>query len=427
MLNKSILLDVMNTTLEDINPKNLITNACSYKDNILTINNEEIVIPKDKKIYVFGSGKAVQSMAESIYSILENKIEKMFLVGPYEQEFDMKNVKYLQSSHPLPSQKSVTAAIKITEELKKLSNDDIFIYLLSGGNSALVEMPADNISLKDFELATSLMLKASMPIEAINCVRKHISLVKGGGLCNYTEAKGHILVLSDVMGDNFEDIGSAPFYYDKTMFQDAYDYLKKYKSFNDLPVSIKEHIIKGIDKKIPDTLKEESKNIKHYIIGSNTVFLKNIEHQLLQKDIPSIVYESSIKDDVEVVCKKFLDFCQTGEKGCFIFGGEATVLVTGEGKGGRNQHLVLRFLEQFPKNNDILFLSIASDGIDGNSTAAGAIVDRSTLDEVNKCTLDMTKYSQNFDSNSFLREIGALVEPGPTHNNMLDAVVIYIK
>jgi len=426
-LNKAKLVDVISKSLEKINPEKLITSSCSYKDGLLKINNESIIIPKNKKITILGSGKAAQSMGKALFEIMDTHINKMILVGPYMQEFFHKKVEYLQSSHPLPTQKSLDAANKLTQELQKLQSDDIFIYLLSGGNSALVEMPAQTISLEDFQIATSLMLKASMPIEAINCVRKHISLVKAGGLCNYTQAKGFVLVLSDVLGDNLEDIGSAPFYYDKTTFKDAYNYLKNYKVFEKLPQSIQNHLEEGINKKIKETRKKESENLKHYIIGSNSVFLKSIQNTLLEYKISPTVFENSINEDVEVVCKKLLDFCDKNEKGCFIFGGEATVLVKGEGKGGRNQHLVLKFLSQFPKNKEIVFMSVASDGIDGNSDAAGAIIDTNTLQKVEEFNMDIQKYMDNFDSNTFFQQIDSLVKSGPTHNNMLDAVVLYIK
>jgi len=425
--NKEKLVDVISESLKKINPEKLITSSCSYKDGILKINDESIIIPKNKKITILGSGKAAQSMGKALFEIMDTHINKMILVGPYTQEFIHEKIEYLQSSHPLPTQKSLDAANKLIQALEKLQSEDIFIYLLSGGNSALVEMPAHTISLEDFQIATSLMLKASMPIEAINSVRKHISLVKAGGLCNYTQAKGFVLVLSDVLGDSLEDIGSAPFYYDKTTFEDAYNYLRNYNIFEKLPQSIQKHLEKGINKKIKETRKKESDNIKHYIIGSNSVFLKSIHNTLLEYKISSSVLKNSINEDVEIVCKKLLDFCDTNRKGCFIFGGEATVLVKGEGKGGRNQHLVLTFLSQLPKNKELIFMSVASDGVDGNSDAAGAIIDTNTLQKVEDLELDIQKYLNNFDSNTFFQKIDCLVKPGPTHNNMLDAVVLYIK
>jgi len=427
MLNKDNLLEVIHKSLREINPENLVEKSCSLKENILTIQNQSFEIPVKKKVYIFGSGKAVQSMAKSINEILGNKIEKMLLIGPYVNELNLHNIEYLQSTHPLPSNKSLEAALKMTKELKKLNSDDIFIYLLSGGTSALIELPADSISLNDFQSATTLMLKNSMPIEAINCVRKHLSQVKGGRLSSLTKASGYVLVLSDVLGDNLEDIGSSPFYYDKTTFKDAIDYLYKYKIFDQLPNSIQNYLIDGCNEKVEETLKSESENIKHFIIGSNSLFLHSIQKNLSEYNIYAKVYENSIIENVTKVSQKLVEFSLKESSGCFIFGGEATVLVKGSGQGGRNQHLVLEFLNNYPKDKEITLLSVASDGIDGNSTAAGAIIDYEIVQKVEMINSDLQDALRSFDSYNFLKKIDCLIESGPTHNNMLDAVVLYIK
>lgn len=137
--------------------------------------------------------------------------------------------------------------------------------------------------------------------------------------------------------------------------------------------------------------------------------------------------DEKINSDVNLVCEKLLNLCSTKEEGCYIFGGEATVNVKGSGKGGRNQHLVLSFLNSFPKDKEIVFLSAASDGVDGNSDASGAIIDNETLKKVEELNIDMKTYLNDFDSNSFFDKLGALLKPGPTHNNMLDIVIINIK
>lgn len=442
MLNKEKLLNIIDDSLLQINPEKLINKACSFdcSTDILTIQNSTIKIPKGKKIHLFGSGKAVQTMAYAMYEVLgENLISQVTIVGPYEQDektSKIKNLIYLQSTHPLPSKKSVDAALKMTKTLQSLNKDDIFIYLLSGGTSALMELPVPSISLDDFQLTTSLMLKNSMPIEAINCVRKHISQVKGGRLSNLTNATGYVLVLSDVLGDNLEDIGSSPFYFDQTTFENAVNYLYEYKIFDALPLSVKSYLENGCDNKVEETLKKEASHIKHFIIGSNSLFLHSIQDKLQKLDIYAKVYENSILEDVDTVCKKLLEFIDQNKEGCFIFGGEATVLVKGNGKGGRNQHLALNFLNNYSlsnlqsKTSEILFVSVASDGIDGNSDAAGAIVDKSLLQKIDgdkNEQVALQKALTSFDSYSFFKIRGYLIQSGPTHNNMLDAVIIYIN
>eukprot|EP01028_Stygiella_incarcerata_P005545 TRINITY_DN23339_c0_g1_i3.p1 TRINITY_DN23339_c0_g1~~TRINITY_DN23339_c0_g1_i3.p1 ORF type:complete len:367 (+),score=-31.47 TRINITY_DN23339_c0_g1_i3:360-1460(+) len=363
-------------------------------------------------------------MAEALYEIMEEKIDKALLVGAYENNFKKQNLTYIKSTHPLPSQKSVKGAKALIKEFESLDEDDFFIYLLSGGNSALVELPADEISLEEFQETTKLMLENSMPIESINCVRKHISQVKGGRLARFTKAKGVVLTLSDVLGDNLEAIGSAPLYFDSTTFQDAFDDLKKYNIFEKVPNSVQNYLQKAIKSKDLETPKSESSNIKHYLIGSNDILLNEAKNILEKKNLNPIIVDEKIDDDVELVCKNLLQFCKEKKEGCFIFGGEATVNVSGNGKGGRNQHLVLSFLNSYPKDENIIFLSGASDGIDGNSDACGAIIDKDTVKKVQELNLDIKKYMEDFDSNIFFDKLNQLLKPGPTHNNMLDIVII---
>jgi len=425
MSKKEMIKDVFNSLLKEIHPKKLIKNQSKFENNILYINNEKIVIPENKKIYLLGSGKAVLPMAEAINEIMGEKIEKQLLVGAYENSYKNVNQEYIKSTHPLPSKNSILAAKKLKELFFSLKEDDIVIYLLSGGNSALVELPQDGISLEEFQEATDIMIKGAMPIEAINCVRKHISKVKGGRLASYTKAKTYVLTLSDVIGDDLEAIGSGPLYCDKTTFTDAVNYLNSYKLFSSIPQSIKKYLESGILKKVEDTPKKEAKNVKHFILGSNKILLEKAKELLLEKDIDAKLSNELISGDVSFVNKKLLEFVKD-KNGCFIFGGEATVKVKGIGKGGRNQHLVLSFLKSFPKNKNMVFLSAASDGVDGNSDASGAIIDNETLKTISKLNLNIDKYLNSFDSNSFFKQSADLLIPGPTHNNMLDIVIIYI-
>ena len=428
MSNKMILEDMFNSLLKEVHPQKLIKNSCRLKDDILYINDKKTANLKNKKVYVVGSGKAVLPMALGIEEILEDKIEKFFLVGAYENSLNLANLNYIKSTHPLPFEQSIKAAKGIKKILNDLKEDDILIYLLSGGNSALVELPQDNITLEEFQKTTELMIKGAMPIEAINCVRKHISQVKGGRLGSFTKAETYVLTLSDVIGDDLEAIGSAPLYFDKTTFKDAINYLKEFELFEDIPLSVKNYLDLGVLGKVEDTLKFESKNIRHFILGSNTILLEKAKELLEKKGIKTFISNKLISGDVEKVSNELINFCKNDftKKECYIFGGEATVKVKGMGKGGRNQHLVLSFLNSFPKDKNITFLSAASDGIDGNSDACGAIINRDTLIKIEELKLDLKSYLDNFDSNSFFQKSGDLLIPGPTHNNMLDIVIILI-
>jgi len=424
---KNQLKDSFFEVLNNIEPSKLINNKCIIKNNELIIQEQTITLPENKKIHLFGSGKAVLSMAQSILEQLEKNIESSVLVGPYENYLSQKNINYIQSTHPTPSDKSLKAAQSLKYAIEKLNEDDFFIYLLSGGSSALVELPSQNISMEDFQTTTDLMIKGSMPINAMNCVRKHLSDVKGGKLASNCKAKGIVLVLSDVLSNNFEDIGSAPLFYDSSTFQDAVVFLDQYNLLEKIPSNVKKHLILGSENQIQETPKREKDNISHFLIASNEILLQDIQTKLLSKNIPATIMDKKIEEDIKIVVNDILNFINTKKEGCFIFGGEALVQVTKNGKGGRNQHLILSLLNNFPTNKDVTILSAASDGIDGNSNSAGAVIDKMSLEQAKSQNLNIQTYLDNFNSNLFFEKIEGLIDTGPSHNNMLDVLIIHIK
>lgn len=415
MLTKENLEQIFNKVLNEINPYNLIENQ-----NEIDINS----LPNN--ITLLGSGKAVLSMAQAIHKKYQKKIKNTVLVGAYPNDTHIKNLTYIQSTHPLPSIQSLQGAKALINTLKSLNQDDFFIYLLSGGNSSLVELPLENITLEDFQKTTDLMIKGAMPIEKINCVRKHISQVKGGKLAKYTKAKGIVFVLSDVLGNNLKAIGSAPLYYDNTSLKDACSYLKEYNLFDMIPLSVQTILS---SKSTEETPKKESKNITHFLVGSNTILLEKTKKILIDLYIPHLLQTKSINNDVHKIATFLANEIKKykNETICLLYGGEATVHVTGEGKGGRNQHLALLMIEKIAKYDDVILLSCATDGIDGNSKAAGAIIDNNSLQLSKEKSIDLQKYKNNFDSNTFFQKLGGLVETKPTHNNILDIIMIVIN
>ncbi len=429
MSEKSTLHTVFNALIDEIRPQNLILEQCRYGDGVLSVRENDIDLSAYQKVHLLGSGKAVVPMAEALQSLLGGRIESALLVGAYDDEPKSPNTRYLKSTHPLPSQKSVEAATALRERLGAMDENDFFIYLLSGGNSALVELPEPPITLEEFQSTTALMLKGGMPIEAMNCVRKHLSRVKGGKLAAATKARGIVLVLSDVVGDDLHAIGSAPLYFDTTTFHDAVSLLREYNLFDKVPITVQRYLTEGSEGVHPETPKAESPTIRHFILGSNTHVLKKAKMLLENADVPATVMTEPITGDTQKLAEELAAFAESyrGERHCFIFGGEATVNVRGEGRGGRNQHLVLSVLEYLIGDNDVTFLSAATDGVDGNSDAAGALIDMHSRANALAHQVDPAFYLETFDSNAFFAKTGELLVTGPTHNNLLDIVMILIE
>lgn len=426
---KTVLDGMFHQLLEEITPEKLIAESCRMDGNKFTVLDKSYDLDKYKNIYLLGSGKAVIPMAQEVEKYLKPFLKKSLIIGPYDGDNIFDNCTYMQSTHPLPSLKSVDAAKALQEVLEQLDEDDLFVYLLSGGNSALVELPEENITLNEFQEVTRLMLHSGMPIEKMNSVRKHLSQVKGGKLAQQTKAKGIVLVLSDVIGDDLYAIGSAPFYCDETSFRDAEEALRTYKVFEKMPESIQSFFEEGHSGMHCETPKTPSEHMDHHIVGSNRIVLEKAQ-QLLQKEgLSASIVNEPLQGDTNQVTKKLLEFFKSHQEKthAYIFGGEVTVVVKGDGKGGRNQHLCLNILTHCDLSCDITFMSAATDGVDGNSNAAGALIDTHSLVDAKARHIDPKHYLDSFDSNSFFEQSGELLITGPTHNNLLDIMVMLIE
>ncbi len=428
MSRKQLLYDVFMHTLDAITPQKLIAKYCSLENETLHVKDASYNLKQYKRIIMLGSGKAVIPMAEAMEKLLHVHLDEILLVGPYGYESNTA-MPYIQSSHPLPSDASIEAAKAIETHLETLDEEDLFIYLLSGGNSALVERPQEPISLEDFQKATTLMLHGGMSIDAINCVRKHISAVKGGKLATKTKATGIVLVLSDVIGDDLHAIGSAPFYYDSTTFEIALSTIASHELTHEMPQSIMTYLQEGSQNIHAETPKQEAAHITHHILGSNLEVQRIAESLLKDQGIITHRIEEPLQDDTAVAALRLtvLAASHHDEACCYILGGESTVNVKGNGKGGRNQHLALTMLLTLEGKSEITLLCAATDGIDGNSKAAGALIDTHSRIYAMNLELDPQHYFEHFDSNTFFAATGELLECGPTHNNLLDIVLMFVE
>ncbi len=411
--------------LEAIKPQKLIEDRCRFDSGVLTVGEASYDLNTYNKIYLLGSGKAVVPMATAMEKLLQGSVDVELFVGAYPLEEQSLKGRYLESSHPIPTSKSLVAGEQMLQTLAQMREDDFFIYLLSGGNSALMELPEAGLDLQMFDAMTSLMLEGGMPIEAINAVRKKLSRVKGGKLASASKAQGIVLVLSDVIDDNFSVIGSGPFYPDDTTLMQAVELLKTYAIWEKMPEPVRRFLQSCSESESESKPRE----IPHYLLGSNSIVLHKACEILQSKGVATTLVKESYSGDVRTVCDRLvrLGSVPQSQHHCFIMGGEATVHVTGHGKGGRNQHLVLEMMERFKEKNGFTLLSAATDGIDGNSSAAGAMIDEHSLMTARELSLNPYYFQEVFDSNAFFEQTGELIEPGPTHNNLLDIVMLLIE
>ena len=386
------------------------------RKNKLFLGKNIIHLAKYERIFVIGLGKAADLMANAVNSL--TNVDGGIIVIPQGTRSVLKNKKYkiLHAGHPIPNKQSIQAAKNIINFLKKRGRNDFIIFLISGGSSSLVSLP-DGITLEDKKIVTKLLLKSGANIHEINCIRKHLSKIKGGRILEHLTCDAVSLVMSDVVGDNLSSIGSGLTYCDNSTFGDAKKILQKYNLKKIVPASVIKRIDLGINKKIPETPKHPT--IKNYIIATNKDCLDKMAKKARSFGLKTkIVYP--ISGDVKQAAKKLVKAIPKQSKSCLIFGGKTTVKVSGKGKGGRNQELVLYVLKEIQKTrNEITITSVGTDGKDGNTDAAGVITRNTEF-----LPKEIQNYLQNNNSYDFFKKYGGLIFTGPTHTNLMDIGII---
>ncbi len=391
-------------------------------------------------IYVIGAGKATAPMAKAIEDMFGERIKKGVIVVKYGFKERLRYIEVIEAGHPVPDENGLKGTKKIIELLRSLKKDDLLFSLISGGGSSLLPLPADGITLEEKRILTEALLKCGASIDEINTVRKHISLSKGGRLAKASyPAKVINLMLSDVVGDRIDMIASGPFVPDPTSFSDALEVLRKYDLLDKVPKTIIEYIKAGIEGKVPETPKPGDpvfQNVENIIVGSNLIALKACEKKAKELGYNTMILSSMIegetRDIAKMHCAIAKQILKTGDPipppCCIISGGETTVTVRGKGKGGRNLEFCLACaIEIDGLKRDMVILSAGTDGNDGDTDAAGAIVDPYTVKRGREKGMSAIDYLRNNDSYNFLKETGDLLITGPTRTNVMDIHIILIR
>jgi len=368
----------------------------------------------EKEIVLLGSGKAVTGMAKALLA-QGVKVKKSFLVGHIHEA--VPGLEIFVSSHPVPSFQSVEAAQKLMKIMTRMEAEEQFVYLLSGGSSALVEKPIAPVTLEDMRTLTTALLQSGASIGELNTVRKHLSMIKGGRLGALTKAKGKVFVISDVVSDDLEAIGSAPLYCDSSSCEDAKEVLVQYGLWKHVPESIRNVI--GLCHH--ETPKTPNPLIVHDIVALNKRALEAVAREAKRMGYETEIVTDRMQGDVREVSgmiARYADLPVKEKPRCFIFGGETTVEVKGDGKGGRNQELALWVLKAIREKGNCTFLSAGTDGKDGVGDAAGAVVESSDLHE------DIEHYLQNNDSYHYHQKYGTQIRTGASGTNVMDIMIL---
>lgn len=425
-------MDLFNIGLKAVDP---YESVMRHKDRIISTSHTF----NCNKIYVIGFGKASCLMMKAIEDSIEDVHNAVIITkyGHCDYSYKSKKISIFEGGHPIPDENGLKGTEEVIRLLRNSFEKTLVVCLISGGGSALLVSPYEGITLDEKKNLTELLLKAGANILEVNTVRKHISRVKGGRLVEIAyPARMISLILSDVIGDRLDVIASGPTSPDTTTYNDALQVLEKYHIRKKSPRSVVEALEKGKKGIIPETPKEGDKTferLENVIIGSNKAALTAIQNESEKRGFSVELFSSELSGEAKDVgrwlARKALQVksLQTVKSPiCIISGGETTVNVTGKGVGGRNMELALSFAREIEGIPGITFLSAGTDGTDGPTDAAGAIVSGQTVIKAKTHGISPEKYLEDNDSYNFFKNIDELFVTGPTGTNVMDIQIIVI-
>jgi glycerate-2-kinase len=406
MDSRNVLKNLFMDGLEACSPSRVVRDAMKFEANNLIINDNQFDL-HNRPVYLFAVGKASVPMFNMAADVLTGRIDgSLVITSDEEQAKTCKADEVITGAHPVPDENSLKAGQRAVRFLKEIPKNALVLNLLSGGTSSLLCLPPEDITISELNTVFELLNNSGATIREINTVRKHCSKIKGGKLLYCLDPGTTLvdLVISDVPDDDLSIIGSGPTTPDLSTFQDAYHILLEYELWNQLPASVQTHIEMGIDGEVMETLKPGDDPLnKHFakVISSARKLALKISDMADQRGYLTKVADEAFNEDVSKVAEnietKIIDYAGNGltEACLFIFYGESTVDVKGEGKGGRNQELALRGALKVAGHESITWLSAGTDGVDGPTDAAGAIVDGDTISEAVNQDVDPQGYLDN--------------------------------
>jgi glycerate-2-kinase len=437
---RAMALQCLEQAVNAAEPKHLIKNKIKVENDLLQVEGCcTFDLEKFRHVYVVGGGKAGGKMAQAIEEILGKHVTAGAVNIPYSTSEKTKVIRLNESSHPIPDEAGVEGTLRIMAIAEQAKEDDLVICLISGGGSSLMPLPREGISLKDKQSITNALLKSGAEITEINSVRKHLSSFKGGWLAKRAYPATLLnLILSDVIGDPLDSIASGPTVPDKSTFSDAKKILEKYDLWFKAPVSIRKILSEGEKGFIEETPKADDivfKKVNNLVIGNNRTAVLAAVDCLGAKGLNTISLDDMLAGEAKEAGKALaklagerLACINTSRPLGVVAGGETTVTVRGRGVGGRNQELALSALLNLKDNEECAIASFSTDGVDGPTDAAGAIVDNFSIKRAKQLGLDPERYLKDNDSYNFFLKLGDLIFTNATGTNVNDiSILIMLK
>ena len=418
-------------------------NAASIEHAKLLVAGAAYDLASFERIIVVGAGKATARMALAVESLLGKRITAGLIVVKDGHTAPLQIIEQVEAAHPVPNEAGIAGARRILEMLRGADEKTLVICLLSGGASALMLSPVEGVTLQDKQETTRLLLNAGATINELNAVRKHLSAVKGGRLAQAAfPAQLVTLIVSDVIGDPLDVIASGPTSPDNSTFTGAWAVIDKFALQQKLPPRVAEYLRRGIAAQVPETVKANdpclAKTHNAIVAGIRQALAAALERST-QLGYHSRTISDTLHGEAGDAARLLaqaaggeLAAMKLDERHCLLYGGETTVTVRGNGKGGRNQELALVFAVAIDGLQGVAMLSAGTDGTDGPTDAAGAMVDGGTIAQAKKLGIDPQRYLANNDSYAFFQQLDSAsgshchFKTGPTGTNVMDIQIVLL-
>jgi len=430
--------EIFQAGLTAADPVRAVQRNCRMQGNRFYVGEQYYDLTALENIYVLGTGKASAAMAQPIEELLGRRITAGVINVKHGHTVPLRFIRLNEAGHPVPDEAGIKGTQEIVKLLEQAGENDLVIFLISGGGSALLPAPAGGLILSDIQQTTQVLLNIGATIHEMNALRKHLSWVKGGQLAKLAFPAALVaLILSDVIGDDLDIIASGPTAPDTSTFQDCLSVIAKYDIQAKMPAAVYAHLEKGIRGEAAETPGEDDSvfhRVQNLIIGNNSLAVKAAQKKAEALGYNSLILSSFIEGETKEVAKVHSAIVReivtngnpVAAPACVISGGETTVTIKGPGKGGRNQEFVLAAAIEISGWENIVVLSGGTDGNDGPTDAAGAIADGKTLDRAEVLGKNAGFYLSQNDSYHFFQSLNDLLVTGPTNTNVMDLRLILV-
>ncbi|MGI6377168.1 MAG: glycerate kinase type-2 family protein [Anaerolineae bacterium] len=431
------VVSIMEAALAAVDPGAAVERALQREGDLLLVYGRRYDLAAIDRVWVVGAGKAGAPMASAVERVLGERVSGGLVNVKYAHVQPTERVALNEAGHPIPDEQGVEGARRIAALLAGAGERDLVICLISGGGSALMTLPAEGISLGDMQALTAALLAAGATINEINAIRKHLDVVKGGGLARLAApARVVALLLSDVVGNPLDVIASGPTVPDTATFADAQALLERYGLWEQAPAAIRQRLQRGVAGELPDTPKAGDplfERVQNVIVASNDIAARAAEERARELGYRALVWSTYVEGEAREVArvqaalaKEMLSSGRpVAPPACLISGGETTVTLRGQGRGGRNQEMALAAAIALEGWDNVAIACLATDGTDGPTDASGAYADGSTLARARALGLDAWAHLQNNDAYPFFAQLGDLLLTGPTNTNVNDLTLVF--